>query len=56
MREVTLHATDGEATAWLHAHGEVVSQRQEGLETHFHVRLSDSDWSRFQARQAERAG
>jgi GTP-binding protein HflX len=55
IREVTVPATDGEANAWLHANGEVVEQRHEGLETHFQVRLSDADWAHFQARQAERA-
>src|SRR5688572_20456554 len=55
LREVTLGAGDGEAMAWLHANGEVVGQRQEGLQTHLEVRLSDADWSRFQARQGERA-
>ena len=51
VREVTLSASDGEAIAWLHANGEVLSQRQDGMETHFEVRLSDADWSRFQARR-----
>jgi GTP-binding protein HflX len=55
LREVTLGAGDGEAMAWLHANGEVVGQRQEGLQTHLEVRLSDTDWSRFQAKLAERA-
>jgi len=55
LREITLGASDGEAMAWLHAHGEVVGQRQEGLQAHLEVRLSDADWSRFQARQGERA-
>ena len=55
LREITLGASDGEAMAWLHAHGEVVGQRQDGLQAHLEVRLSDADWSRFQARQAERA-
>jgi GTP-binding protein HflX len=54
VREVTLAASGGEAIAWLHAHGEVVSQRHDGLETHFQVRLSDADWSRFQSRRAKR--
>jgi GTP-binding protein HflX len=55
LREITLGVGDGEAMAWLHAHGEVVGQRQEGLQAHLEVRLSDADWSRFQARQGERA-
>jgi len=52
LRAVTVPASDGEAIAWLYANGEVVEQRQEGLEVHFQVRLSDADWARFQARQA----
>ncbi len=55
LREVVLAAADGEAAAWLHAHGEVVSQQPRGLETRFEVRLTDADWARFRARQAERA-
>jgi GTP-binding protein HflX len=52
IRRVTLDATDGEAIAWLHANGEVVAQKNEGLTTEYEVRLSDADWARFQARQA----
>ena len=55
LHDVTVSAADGEAIAWLHANGEVVSQVQNGLETRFQVRLSDADWARFQARQATRA-
>ena len=55
LREATVPATDGEAIAWLHANGEVIEQHQEGLDLHFQVRLSDADWARFKARQAERA-
>ncbi len=51
LRTITLPASAGEAAAWLHAHGEVVEQRSEGMETEIDVRLSDSDWARFQARQ-----
>jgi GTP-binding protein HflX len=48
VRTVTLPATAGEAIAWLHANGEVIDQRSEGLETEYEVRLSDADWARFQ--------
>ncbi len=48
-------AVAGEAVAWLHANGEVLSQRSEGLETELEVRLSDADWARFDARRAQRA-
>ena len=55
LHDIVLAAADGEASAWLHANGEVLSQRQEGLENHLQVRLTDADWARFKARQAERA-
>lgn len=51
VREVTLPASDGEAMAWLHANGEVLGQEHDGIETRVQVRLSDADWSRFQARR-----
>jgi GTP-binding protein HflX len=47
-RKITLPAGAGEAIAWLHAHGEVLDQRVDGLETEYEVRLSDADWARFQ--------
>ena len=55
IRRVTLPASAGEAIAWLHANGEIVDQRSDGLETEFEVRLSDADWARFQNRQQQRA-
>ncbi|MDB5670114.1 MAG: hflX [Alphaproteobacteria bacterium] len=55
VRSVIVDATDGEAMAWLHAHGEVIEQVQDGLETRYEVRLSDSDWARFESRQADGA-
>jgi GTP-binding protein HflX len=55
VREIVLPAGDGELIAWLHANGEVLARRQEGLETRLDVRLSDADWARFQAgRRARR--
>ncbi|MEA1013420.1 GTPase HflX [Sphingosinicella sp. LY1275] len=48
LRTVTLPASAGEALAWLHANGEVVEQRHDGLETELEVRISDADWSRFE--------
>jgi GTPase len=47
IRTVTLPATAGEAIAWLHANGEVVGRRSQGLKTEYEVRLSDADWARF---------
>jgi GTP-binding protein HflX len=55
VRSIIVDATDGEAMAWLHAHGEVIEQVPDGLETRYEVRLSDADWARFEARQAEGA-
>lgn len=51
VRTVTLPSSDGRAIAWLHAHGEVVGQRDDGLEVEIDVRLSDADWARFGASQ-----
>ena len=50
VRKITLSAAAGEAIAWLHANGEVIDQRSEGLETEYEVRLSDADWARFETR------
>jgi GTP-binding protein HflX len=50
VRRISLGAADGEALAWLHANGEVVSQSSEDMDTVLEVRLSDTDWARFQAR------
>jgi GTP-binding protein HflX len=52
VRRIVLPADAGEAIAWLHAHGEVIGQDSEDMETVLEVRLSDSDWARFQSRQA----
>ncbi|HEU0135049.1 MAG TPA: GTPase HflX [Allosphingosinicella sp.] len=51
LRTVTLGASDGEAIAWLHANGRIESQRTDGVQTVFEVRLSDADWARLQSRQ-----
>jgi GTP-binding protein HflX len=51
VRSITVSASDGEALAWLHAHGEVVGQKTTDMETTFDVRLSDRDWARFQRRR-----
>jgi GTP-binding protein HflX len=55
VRTIALSAADGEALAWLHANGEIVGQETDGMATSLEVRLSDRDWARFRARQAERA-
>jgi GTP-binding protein HflX len=51
LRTVTLGASDGERIAWLHANGRIESQRTDGVETVFEVRLSEADWARLQSRQ-----
>jgi GTP-binding protein HflX len=50
LRTVALGASDGETIAWLHANGRIESQRTDGVETVFEVRLSDPDWARLQSR------
>jgi len=55
VRTVRLAADAGEAIAWLHANGEVLDHRSEGMEAELDVRLSAADWARFDARQEERA-
>ncbi len=53
VHALTLPQADGAALAWLHAHGEVVSQHPaDGERLAISVRLSDKDLGRFHARQA----
>ncbi len=51
LRKITIGSEEGSAIAWLHAHGEVVSQSRRGDRLTFNVRLSDADWNRFQQRE-----
>ncbi|KIU29923.1 GTPase HflX [Sphingomonas melonis] len=46
---ITLPARDGAGAAWLHAHGEVLGQEEEGegLSTRYEVRLAERDYERF---------
>ena len=46
---LTLHPSDGQRLAWLHANGEVVSQTDKGGEIQLQVRLSEADHSRYRA-------
>ena len=55
VRTVRLPAEAGEAIAWLHANGEVLDSRAEGLETEYEVRISDANWARFRAHFLEAA-
>jgi len=50
VRHIDLAAGDGATAAWLHAHGEVLTQESEGETLHVDVRLSDADWARFLSR------
>ena len=53
VHDVVVPASEGEAIAWLHANGEVLSQEADGLAMNLSVRLSGADWARFCARWAE---
>ncbi len=53
VHEVVVPASEGEAIAWLHANGEVLSQEADGLALNLSVRLSGADWARFCARWSE---
>jgi GTP-binding protein HflX len=55
IRTVMLSASDGEGIAWLHANGEIVREQNRGMETEFEVRMTNTGWARFEARQRERA-
>jgi GTP-binding protein HflX len=44
---IRLEAGDGAGAAWLHAHGEVLGQVSEELETQYEVRLAERDYERF---------
>jgi len=50
VRTVRLPAGDGAAIAWLHQHGEVLTSEGIGEVVSLDVRISDADWSRFEAR------
>jgi GTPase len=46
-----LAVSDGAGLAWLYAHGEVVSRRDDEREAHVAVRLSEADLGRFKSRR-----
>ncbi|HEV2569478.1 GTPase HflX [Sphingomonas sp.] len=51
VRHIELPLTEGAAAAWLHEHGEVIGQETiDGDRIAYDVRLSDAEYSRFQAR------
>ncbi|AEI37749.1 MAG: GTPase HflX [Zymomonas mobilis subsp. pomaceae] len=48
LRHIDLPSTEGQAMAWLHAHGEVVNQTMnDQAQMEFDVRMSDENWGRF---------
>lgn len=47
---ISLPASAGEAIAWLHANGEIVGEKRGEVTTHLEVRISETDWARFQKR------
>ncbi len=54
LHRITIQSGDGHRIAWLHAHGEVVGQREAGQGpggplVEMDVRLSKRDWGRFEA-------
>ena len=51
-RTVTLDVRNGSAIAWLHAHGEVVESVSEGETVTMTVRITDTEWARFNAMEA----
>ena len=52
IRTARVSIADGASIAWLHQHGEVLEQREDGENLEIDVRLSDKDWDRFIARTA----
>jgi GTPase len=50
IRSIDISSSNGAALAWLYAHGEVIAERHDESLVHFDVRLSDEDFSRYQAR------
>jgi GTP-binding protein HflX len=49
ISEIALHPSDGRRLAWLHAHGDVVSQQEKGGQIRLKVRLTADADRRFRA-------
>ncbi|WP_010186441.1 GTPase HflX [Sphingomonas sp. PAMC 26605] len=47
---ILLDAGDGAGAAWLHAHGDVLSQSVEGAQAIYEVRMAERDYERFAQR------
>ena len=52
IHHIELAAGDGAGRAWLHAHGEVESEEQDGDQVAMTVRMADEEFARFQSRGA----
>jgi GTPase len=50
IRLITLSLSEGSQLAWLRANGEIVSEAIDGDVMTLNVRLSETDFGRFQAR------
>jgi len=44
---ITLDQSDGAGAAWLHQHGEVLSQEIDGDRAVYEVRMAERDYERF---------
>lgn len=55
LRDVSLDPADGEALAWLYAHGEVLERQDEDAAITLSVRLTPDNASRFDRRTRDRA-
>jgi GTP-binding protein HflX len=52
IHSIRLSASEGSRLAWLHSRGKVIEQRVDGDKLELSVRLSDDNWSRFQAMES----
>ncbi|WP_375270651.1 GTPase HflX [Sphingomonas sp.] len=50
---IALDPADGAGAAWLHQHGEVLSQQIDDDQAHYEVRMAERDYDRFQQRSLE---
>jgi GTP-binding protein HflX len=51
VHHVELASADGAAIAWLHRHGEVLAREDAGETVRIDVRIGETDWARFAARE-----
>ena len=50
LRRIDVDPANGAAMAWLHSHGDVISEQLEDSKMAINIRLSDADFARFQTR------